>query len=790
MYREMNTSLERSQIGSWITVSDTKRNNWCSGNLPTGVLVITTYPPRECGIATFSQDLVLALNNKFSRSFKISICALESDTEQHAYPENVKYALNTDDPRQFDSLAVSINNDASIRMVLIQHEFGLFRNNERKFRELLTNITKPIIIVFHTVLPDPDEMLRVKVSQMADEAQSIIVMTNSSADILMRDYKIFSEKIEVIPHGTHLVPHGDKLFLKTKYQLAGRMVLSTFGLLSSGKSIETTLDALPDIVERNPSVLFLIIGKTHPSIVKNEGEKYRQMLMHKVHVLQLNDHVRFINQFLPLPDLLEYLQLTDIYLFTSNDPYQAVSGTFSYAISCGCPIISTPIPHALEVLDNDTGIIIDFNSSAQLSTAVNYLISDEARRKEMISNGLHRMASTAWENAAIAHALLFEKNTIFPLSLNYNIPKVNLDHLKKMTTPLGIIQFSRLNQPDIDSGYTLDDNARALIAMCRYYELRKESETLTYIGIYLSVVRYCQQGDGRFLNYVDENGNFTRQNDDANLADANGRAVWALGYLVSLRELLPVALVEEAISIIQKTLPNVVRVYSTRAMAFIIKGLYYSNLKNEDDTCTVLISLLADRLLQMYRHEASDKWRWFESYLTYGNSLLPEAMLCAWLATGTLEYKNIAKSSFDFLITKIFDGNTIKAISNKFWLIRGNEKEQARLGGEQPIEIAYTIMALDKFINVFNSLEYLDKLRNAFSWFLGNNHLHRIVYNPCTGGCYDGLEEHNVNLNQGAESTLSYLISRLIVAKVAAKFKASGLAINDRVGQSFSHAHD
>ena len=164
MYREMNTSLELSQIGSWITVSDTKRNNWCSGNLPTGVLVITTYPPRECGIATFSQDLVLALNNKFSRSFKISICALESDTEQHAYPDNVKYALNTDDPRQFDSLAVSINNDASIRMVLIQHEFGLFRNNERKFRELLTNITKPIIIVFHTVLPDPDEMLRVKVS--------------------------------------------------------------------------------------------------------------------------------------------------------------------------------------------------------------------------------------------------------------------------------------------------------------------------------------------------------------------------------------------------------------------------------------------------------------------------------------------------------------------------------------------------------------------------------------------------------------------------------------------------
>ena len=239
------------------------------------------------------------------------------------------------------------------------------------------------------------------------------------------------EKITVIPHGTHLVPHLDKHFLKNKYKLTGKKVLSTFGLLSSGKSIETTLEALPDVVKTNPDVLFLIIGKTHPSVVKQEGEKYRKMLEAKVAELQLQQYVQFINYFLPLPDLLEYLQLTDIYLFTSKNPNQAVSGTFSYAISCGCPVISTPIPHAREVLKNDAGIIFDFENSQQLSEAIISLLKNEELRKNIGSNGLHRMASTAWENSAIAHALLFEKIWDDEVSLRYNMPAINLESYKK-----------------------------------------------------------------------------------------------------------------------------------------------------------------------------------------------------------------------------------------------------------------------------------------------------------------------------------------------------------------------
>ena len=736
------------------------------------ILFITTYPPRECGLATYSQDLISALTSKFNHSFRIRVCAIESAIEQHHYADNINYKLNTDESTAFDTMAECINQDDAISLVLIQHEFGLFKKNEATFIEFLHQINKPILVVFHTVLPNPNQQLMTMVTQIASAAEGIIVMTKLSAEIITQDYKISPAKVTVIPHGTHLVPHVDKSFLKDKYKLNGRNVLATFGLLSAGKSIETTLQALPDIVKENESVLFLIIGKTHPTIVKNEGETYRAMLEAQVDALQLTNHVRFINQFLPLPVLLEYLQLTDIYLFTSNDPYQAVSGTFSYAISCGCPIISTPIPHAREVLGDDTGLLIDFNQPAQLSEAVNQLLGDEKKRKDMISNGLHRMASTAWENAAIAHALLFQKNSILPIELKYSLPEFNFNHIRRLTTEFGMIQFSKLNEPDLSSGYTLDDNARALIAMCQHVTLSNDAESMVYLGIYLSFIQYCQQTDGHFLNYVDENGQFTIQNNESNLADSNGRAIWALGYLLSLSDILPIELVNTAKVIFRNALLDIDHIHSTRAMAFILKGLYYYNIERNETAVNELIRQFANRLVQMYKHESSANWNWFESYLTYGNSLLSEAMLCAWLATGDLAYKYIARSSFDFLLAKTMNNNNMKAISNKNWLIRENEHEQVIAGGEQPIEIAYTILALDKFNTAFGGQGYDEKLDICFSWFLGNNHLHQVIYNPCTGGCYDGLEATSVNLNQGAESTLSYLMARLVIEKNEQKLAA------------------
>lgn len=728
------------------------------------ILFITTFPPRECGIATYSQDLIFALNNKFKKSFVLEIAALELENEKHDYKEDIFAVLETDNPNSYPELAENINENTAIEMVLVQHEFGLFRSNETDFISFLNSIDKPKILVFHTVLPRPDEKLKKEVQEINAAVDAFIVMTNTSAKILENDYGVLRHKITVIPHGTHLVEHSDKEVLKEKYHLSGRKIISTFGLLSSGKCIETSIIALQTIVKVQPEVLFLVIGKTHPTVVKNEGEIYRNSLEAKIIELGLQKNVKFINKYLPLDELLEYLQLTDIYVFTTKDRNQAVSGTFSYAISCGCPIISTPIPHAVEVLQNGTGIIIDFENPEQLAKQVIRLLNDEQLRKNIAANGIHKLAPTAWENSAIAHAKLFEKMGDKKINLHHRIPEINLNHFKNMTTPFGMIQFSKINKPDLNSGYTLDDNARALVAMCQHYELTNDKDDLKYIEIYFNFIKFCFKAEGYFLNYVDDNKEFTKQNNE-NLDDANGRAIWALGYLISTAHLLPTEINRKAELLMQMALTNVLEIHSTRAMAFIIKGIYYSNLKNNSMRNIVLLKQLANKLVQMYKHEADENWQWFESYLTYANSILPEAMLCAYLATDDSIYSDIAKKSFDFLLSKTYRNNSIKVISNQGWLTNGEVLNHEKVGGEQPIDVAYTILALSKFYDVFRDEKYLRKMEIGFSWFLGKNHLNQIIYNPCTGGCYDGLEDLYINLNQGAESTVSYLMARLTMKK-------------------------
>lgn len=324
-----------------------------------------------------------------------------------------------------------------------------------------------------------------------------------------------------------------------------------------------------------------------------------------------------------------------------------------------------------------------------------------------------------------------------------------------------MVQFSNLNHPDIESGYTLDDNARALIALCMHYELTGVFTDLTLIRRYLNFIKYCQQSGGDFLNYVDKNRQFTDQN-RTNLDDANGRAIWALGFVISKKSELPARLITIALNILQKALPHVEDINSTRSMAFIIKGLHYAYSQNKSEQYKSIAIKLANRLVQMYKHESSENWQWYESYLTYANSVLPEALLCVWQMTGDWQYRNIARQSFDFLLSKTFSDKEITVISNRNWLNKGAEPAEF---GEQPIDVAYTLLTLSRFYDALYDHEYLRKMNIAFNWFSGNNRLHHIVYNPCTGGCYDGLEEMHVNINQGAESTISFLIARMTIEK-------------------------
>lgn len=722
------------------------------------VLCISSYPPRECGIATFSDDLIRAVHQKFSESYRFRVCALESKQEKHTYAPIVKYTFDASDATAYTDIAEKINHDTEIALILIEHEFGFFHEQETAFVQLLKSIRQPVIIVFHTVLSHPGTALHQYLQQITKACAAIIAMTQNSSRILQQEYGIREDKINVIPHGTHLVSQRDKKTLKEKYGVADRRVLTTFGLLSTGKSIETTIEALPAIVKENPTVLFLVIGKTHPSVLKSDGEQYREMLEAKVKELGLCSYVRFVNSYLELPVLLEYLQLTDIYLFTSSDPHQAVSGTFVYALGCGCPIIATPIPHALELLSDQSGIIFDFKHSGQLAAGVNRLLSNEGLRSRMRITGLQKIMATAWENSAIAHVLLFRKITGDEEALHYSLPPVNLSQIIRMSRGFGLIQFSKGNRPDIKTGYTLDDNSRALIAMCRVYRETKESCCRKYIRIYLNFIEHCMQPDGTFLNYVNKDRVFTPQNQEVGLDDSTGRAVCALGYFIHSAENLPSDWSRDAIRVFGMALPALQTLHSPRGIAFAIKGLYYYNQKNPTAKISDLIGLLADRLAECYRKSSASDWKWFEEYLTYDNSTLSEALLYAYLDRGDVRYREIARESFDFLLKRTFIDGKIKVISNRGWQLKGQTCERF---GEQPVDVANTVTTLSLFHKVFGEPDYLAMQRNAFNWFLGDNHLHQIIYNPATGGCYDGLEEHNVNLNQGAESSICYLIARL-----------------------------
>lgn len=726
------------------------------------ILFVATYPPRECGIATFTQSLCVAINNQLDDSIETVICALEDGLQGFGYPQEVKYVLDATQSDQYGQIAKEINADHQVKAVMVEHEFGLYAGHYGDYLlEMLNVLEKPMFITFHTVLPKPDAKRLQIVKTIADFMTKILVMTSYSKEILINDYGILADKIVIVPHGTYLVLWKRKEKANGKIGNGHRPTLTTFGLLGRNKSIETAIAALPEIKEYFPDVLYLILGKTHPGLVKHEGEKYRDFLVEMVRQLNLEENIQFINRFLELDELLDYLSVTDIYLFTSKDPDQAVSGTFAYAMSSACPIIATPIPHAKELLTEDSGILVDFEQPQQIARAVIRLLQDKNLRNRISRQAFQKTRFTIWENVANKTMEIF-RPFIEHSNFRYRIPPINLQHIEHMTTERGIIQFSDFDVADIESGYTLDDNARALIALSWHYESFKEASSLKLIEIYLDYVIYCQRPDGSFINYVEKDGSASIRNRVENTEDAYGRAIWALGYFLS-KNLFGDPLVDKAEKCIQKALENIQDINSPRAMATSIKGLYYYNQKRDDKKLVELINIFADRIIAGFNSVADKKWCWFEEYLTYANAILPEAILYAWKATGNINYHIIAKSTFDFLLSKIFKGNRIQVISNSGWLHKKRKYQGSY--GEQPVDVAYTIMALDLFYSDLCEPQYLVKLNTAFDWFMGLNHLNEIIYNPVTGGCYDGLEKECVNLNQGAESSITYLLARLTMEK-------------------------
>jgi len=722
------------------------------------ILVLTSYPPRECGIATFSKDLIDAMNQDIKEVFNVRVCALENGMRGWKYPKEVKYVLNTNHRDEYGFLANKINKNNNIKAVMIQHEFGLFGGEYGEYLlDFLYALEKPIVLTFHTVLPDPDQKRKAIVQRIAQISSSLIVMTNNSLEILKNEYDITGHKITVIPHGIHPVEKKNIIELKKKYGFENRKIVSTFGLISSNKNIESGLAALPEVIKDHPDILYLIIGKTHPEVLKHEGEQYRISLMQMVENLNIQDNVKFINRYTSTPELLDLLQMSDCYLFISKDKNQSVSGTFAYALSCGCPVIATSIPHAKENLSERTGILIDFENPEQISKALTTILNNEELRLNMSEAALLFSKDSEWENVAAKHSTLLQKQ-VAQNSLIYDLPVVSLKHIEAMTHNYGIIQFSKFDEPDLTSGYTLDDNARALIALCMNFEKTGHTQSFLLIDKYLRFLSLCQKSNGDFFNYMNESGEELEKNSVENLEDSNGRAILALGMLTSYQDILPARFIIRANLILKIAIPKINNFTSPRAIAFAIKGLYYYNLSHQQKSVKELIYSLGKILVEKYYNSRSEKWRWFEDYLTYGNSILSEALLYAHLSSRNGHFKAIAKETFDFLISNTFSKNQIRVISNNGWFMKDSTRNYE--GGEQPIDVSYSIQTLQLFHVVFKEKHYKEKMEIAFSWFLGNNQLGQMIYNPITGGCHDGLEKYNVNLNQGAESTICYLIAR------------------------------
>lgn len=719
------------------------------------ILFMGTYPPRECGIATFTRDLETAVGKRMASSGKTEIVAMNrNDVNIYNYPKKVKYEVNDTDLNDFIEVAEKINAREDVKVVCIQHEFGLFGGEwGDHLLMFLEKIEKPVIVTFHSVLPSPNDKLIRVVRGIGKKADEIVVMTESGVDILRNVYGL-ENKINVIPHGIPTTSFDDQTKAKEELGFSDKIILSSFGMVSQNKGYEYIIEAMPAVVKKFPNVLFLIVGETHPNIRKEFGEEYRNQLVEIIKKHKLEKHVKFYNKYLTLDEIIQYLKATDVYLCGGVNPDQITSGTLVYAMGCGRAVISTPFIHAKDVVQPQRGMLAKFENPKSFSEAILKMLENPEMRKSMETHAYHQTRYMTWPNVALRYCEMFKNYLNIESEEAKALPLINTAHLDKLTDRFGIIQFSNQSVPDPVSGYTLDDNARAMLVCAKHYEKFKEYKQLKLIRTYLNYMKYVQEKDGKLYNFVDKSKKVDYKQWSE---DAQGRAIWALGYLIASPN-IPSDFKREAKEIFSKAVNAAAEINSPRAISFTIQGLCSYNEVIGLSEIKEKICSFADKLVSLYEANSKDNWNWFEGYLTYGNSKLSEAMFHAYAATLKEKYLDVAKESLNFLMSETFKDNIFVPIGQKGWYEKGGQRQ---FYDQQPIEAAYMIEALILAYKTTKEEEYRQKAFQTFKWFTGENTLKQVVYNETTGGCHDGLGEQTININQGAESTLAYLLARL-----------------------------
>jgi len=738
------------------------------------IAFIATYPPRECGIGTFTNNLFKSmLNSDESRKKEHEgfVVALSDNEIAYDYPEEVKMVIRQDHQKDYLE-AVKFINISGADICILEHEFGIFGGQSGVFiLPLLHRLEIPLIVTLHTILKTPSYNEKVVLQEICKMAHHIVVMSHKAIEFLVEIYQVPKKKIVLYEHGVPDI-HFSPEKCKKEFKFEKRKVMLTFGFVGRNKGIETVIKALPKIVEKYPEVLYIVLGKTHPNVLRQSGEEYRVFLMRLVKTLHLENNVVFLNEFLNEQDLFKYLYACDIYITPYLNEAQITSGTLSYAVGVGAAVLSTPYWHAAELLADGRGKFFDFGDAKGLSKTLTELFDhpDElkAMKKKANDYGLNiTWPKTGEKYVALAEAILKEKPKVVAKSETeldlLTLPPFCLNHINRMTDDTGIIQHAKFGIPNLKEGYCLDDNARALLMVLMAYRQMKNNRALELSPIYLSYIHYMQNADGTFRNFLSFSRNFL---DEIGSEDSFGRTMWALGYL--LGNAPNDAYYQTGKLVFFNAAPNFEKLKSIRSIANTMIGISYYLKKNpSDDGMTERLRSLANVMVQQYNENATPDWRWFESVLTYDNGILPLALLHAAEILNDENVTKIAMESMDFLTEQTLKDGYLSIIGNEKWYKKGGERS---VFAQQPIDAMAMVLMYHQAFHLTRDKEYLNKLYTCFLWFLGENDLRMSLYDFETQGCCDGFEKYGVNRNQGAESSLAYLISHLTVLQAYEEF--------------------
>lgn len=735
------------------------------------VSFISSYPPRVCGIATFTQDLASSLTNlmgyDLNRGEFVHIIALNNNTESYIYGNEVAFEIKDQFINNYKDAAYYLNLSSS-EIVNLQHEFGLYGGEDgSNILTLVQNLNKPLVTTLHTILKTPTtNQLRI-IKVLAGHSSHLVVQSMCSLKLLENVYKIPREKIAYIPHGGPDVPFLDPAYYKDKFKLSNKKVILTFGLLGPGKGIEDVIDALPDVVKKYPNVTFVIVGATHPNIKKIYGEEYRNTLENLVKKNSLENHVIFINKFVSRQQLLEFLLMSDIYVSAYQNAAQIVSGTLTYALACGKAVISTPYWYAEEMLKEKTGILVPFKDPEAISKALKYLLGNETKRNRIRKEAYDMGRNLIWSNVALQYLELFNtaskghkvrgKGT--PARERFkgssSLPEVNLNHLINFTDSTGVLQHATFTIPNRNEGYCTDDNVRALLVAVVNKNMFENNSMIKLINIYMSFLLHAYNTNtGLYRNFMTYD---RRWLEETGSEDSNARVIFVLGYIIKNPPFDSCLFIAK--NLFDRTIENTKNFSSPRAMALLIHGciLYLSRFSGAREIGKICKNF-AEKLSSLYVHNKDDKWKWFEPICAYSNGRIPHAMLLAGNLFKNSTYITQGLESLKWLFDVQYDkeGNHLSLIGNKGWFEKGKEKAKY---DQQPVEIPGLIDACYQAYKITKDDRWIPRIEIIFSWFLGNNDRKEPLYDYLTGGCYDGLTPSVTNLNQGAESTVSWLLA-------------------------------